>query len=92
MLAYALPRRSDVANVASLDPEKTPVRYLNWRVIMNALKLISVALTGGLLGVQDALAIIIPPQGLPVDDGWGLLVAALGLVAVIKIARSKGKR
>jgi hypothetical protein len=58
---------------------------------MNALKLISVALTGCLLGVQNVLAID-PPQGLPVDDGWGLLVAAAGLVAVIKIARAKGKR
>ena len=53
---------------------------------MNTIRLIVATLTGLLVGMQSALAIEFP---LPVDDGGLLLVAAVGLVAVIKIARGK---
>lgn len=57
---------------------------------MNAIKLIASTLTGCLIGAQTALAI--GPAPLPVDDAGLLLAAAVGLLAVIKIARTKDKR
>lgn len=55
---------------------------------MSATKLVLATLAGWLVFAQSAFAI----QPLPVEDGGLLIVAAVGLAVVIKIARSKTKR
>ena len=53
---------------------------------MNAIRLVVATFGGCLVGTQSAWAVVEP---LPVDDSGLLLVAALGLAAVIKIARGR---
>lgn len=54
---------------------------------MNAIRLVVATLVGWMVGAQSALALEEGP--LPVEDSGLLLVAALGLAAVIKIARGR---
>ena len=54
---------------------------------MNAIRLVVAVLGGWLVGAQSALAL--DPTPLPVEDSGLLLVAAVALAAVIKIARGR---
>lgn len=56
---------------------------------MKPIGLIAATLAGWLVCMQSALAI---DPVLPVEDGGLLQVAALGLIAVIAIARTKNRR